>query len=63
MSAHVAEGVAERYARVAAAKAHANHTVEAGREYVEAYVDFIHFAERLYEAITTRTEHAIEHEH
>ena len=50
MSAHVAEGVAERYARVAAAKAHANHTVEAGREYVEAYVDFIHYVERVHAA-------------
>ena len=26
--------------------------MKAGREYVEAYVEFIHYVERLYEAIT-----------
>ncbi len=28
-------------------QAHAGHSVEAGRDYVAAYVDYIHFAERL----------------
>ena len=50
MSAHVAEGVAGRYARAAAAMKHADHTVEAGRAYVEAYVDFIHYVERVHAA-------------
>lgn len=33
--------------RVRALQAHAAHSVEAGREYVAAYVDYLHFAERL----------------
>lgn len=36
-----------KFERVHLLKAHASHTVDAGREYVEAYVDYIHFAERL----------------
>ena len=50
MTAHVAEGVSERFARAAAARKHAGDTVDAGREYVEAYVDFIHYVERVHEA-------------
>lgn len=33
--------------RVRALRPHADHSVEAGRAYVEAYVDYVHFAERL----------------
>jgi len=40
--------VRERFARVAQAKRHANDSVEAGRAYVRAYVEFVHHAERLY---------------
>jgi hypothetical protein len=36
-----------KFERVRALKSHADHSVEAGREYVEAYVDYVHFAERL----------------
>lgn len=36
-----------RFARVMELKLTANRSVEAGRDYVEAYVDYIHFAERL----------------
>ena len=51
MTSHVAVGVAERYARVASARKHAEHTVAAGREYVAAYVDFIHYVERVHAAV------------
>jgi uncharacterized protein DUF6448 len=44
----VSTEVRERYARAAEAKKHANDSVEAGREFVRAYVEFIHHAERLY---------------
>ncbi len=50
MTDHVAGGVTERFARAAAARAHVNDSVDAGREYVEAYVEFIHYVERLHEA-------------
>lgn len=33
--------------RVRELQAHAGHSVEAGRAYVAAYVDYVHFAERL----------------
>ena len=39
----------ERYAAVQDAKKHANESVEAGRHYVHAYVEFIHYVERLHQ--------------
>jgi hypothetical protein len=45
MSAALAEGIRKRFALVADRKKHAADSVEAGREYVEAYVDYIHFVE------------------
>ncbi len=36
-----------KFALVTARKAHANQSVESGRDYVEAYFDHGHFAERL----------------
>ena len=44
----VAAGIRERFARTAAARKHADDSVEAGREYVEAYVDYVHYVERLH---------------
>jgi hypothetical protein len=38
----------ERFAEVQEAKKHANESVEAGRHYVHAYVEFIHFVERMH---------------
>jgi hypothetical protein len=50
MSAHVAEGLTERFAHAVAAKEHAGHSVDAGRRYVAAYVEFIHYVERVHAA-------------
>jgi len=47
MSAAVAEGVQKRFAVAVERKKHAADSVEAGREYVEAYVDYIHLVESL----------------
>ena len=47
VSAGVAEGIKKRFAIAMEKKKHAAHSVEAGREYVEAYVDFIHFVENV----------------
>ena len=41
----VREGVHERFAKVNEVKKHANHSIEANREYMEAYIQFIHYAE------------------
>lgn len=43
----VAEGIQHRFAKAVAARKHADDSVEAGREYVEAYVDYVHYVERL----------------
>jgi UDP-2,3-diacylglucosamine pyrophosphatase LpxH len=44
---HAAQGVRERFARATKAKAHAADNAAAGREYVEAYVAYIHYVEGL----------------
>ena len=44
-----AEGVRHRFQEVVEKKKHAAHNVEAGREYVAAYVEFIHYVERLHQ--------------
>ena len=46
-SNRVAAGVRERFARARELQRHADDSVEAGRRYVAAYVDFIHFVEAL----------------
>lgn len=46
----VAAGLASRFQRVRDLAAHKDHSVAAGRAYVAAYVDFIHFAEAMIEA-------------
>jgi hypothetical protein len=44
----VAAGLRERFAKVVAAKRHADETVEAGRAYVAAYVEYVHFVEAVH---------------
>lgn len=46
----VRHGIHEQYSNVIARKMYANDDVAAGREYVKAYVEFIHYVERLYQA-------------
>ena len=47
ITAEVAAGIRSRFARAAATKQHADDSVTAGREFVAAYVEFLHFVERL----------------
>ena len=51
--ADVTTGLRERFAEVREAKKRAGDSVEAGRHYVHAYVEFIHYVERLHESATT----------
>lgn len=44
------DGLHQRYARVLAKKSFDPNDVAAGREYVEAYVAFLHYVEQIYEA-------------
>jgi hypothetical protein len=65
---HVSAGVRQRFARALETKKHADESVAAGREFVEAYVEFTHYVERLHRDATTDAatgEHrpAPEHQH
>lgn len=48
---HLAAGLKERFAEVMEAKKHAGESVEKGREFVAAYVVYIHYVEGLVNAI------------
>jgi len=43
-----AKGIRERFELAKESKKHAEHGVEAGRKFVEAYVEFTHYVERLH---------------
>ena len=45
LSATTSEGIRKRFALAAERRKHAQENVEAGRAYVEAYVEYIHFVE------------------
>lgn len=64
LSQRTAAGIAQRFERAHESKAHAAHNVEAGRAYVAAYVEFIHYYEGLY-ALASRaaTSEAGHHQH
>jgi hypothetical protein len=53
----VHEGIHKYYMEAKEKKAHAGESVEAGRAYVQAYVPYLHFVERLYENATTPIAH------
>jgi hypothetical protein len=51
------KGIRERFNKAKEAKKNVDQNVEAGREFVEAYVQFTHYAERLHQDSTAETEH------
>jgi len=64
LAKHVAEavvaGIRKRFAETVKAKEHAGHTVEMGRRFVAAYVEFVHYVERLHQDAAASAAH---HEH
>jgi len=58
LSAEVDRGVRHRFAQAAEARKHAAESVEKGRQYVAAYVEFMHYAERLLQDASTAASHA-----
>jgi hypothetical protein len=60
MGEHAAAGVRGRFNRAAEAKKHMNDSVEAGREYVEAYVTYVHYVENLHGAVVGQGGHHAE---
>lgn len=53
ITARADRGLRERFARAAEAKRHAGDSIEQGRAYVAAYVELMHYAERLLQAAGT----------
>ena len=51
------EGIHKYYVEAVEKRKHAGESVEAGRAYVQAYVPFLHFVERLYNDATTPVAH------
>src|SRR3972149_4198953 len=51
------EGIHRYYVEAMERKKHAGESMEAGREYVQAYVPYLHFVERLYVDATTPIAH------
>ncbi|OPZ88003.1 MAG: hypothetical protein BWY76_00180 [bacterium ADurb.Bin429] len=62
ITTEVANGIRKRFTHAAEAKKHAGDSVADGREYVAAYVTFIHFVEGLHTAMSG-TSHAAEGAH
>ena len=54
------EGIHKYYMEAKEKKAHAGESVEAGRAYVQAYVPYLHFVERLYRDASTPVAHGAE---
>ena len=57
INAKVHEGIHKYYTEAKERKAHAGESVEAGRAYVQAYVPYLHFVERLYNDAATPIAH------
>lgn len=52
VTAEVASGIRQRFQRVQQASAHADQSVDAGRKFVAAYVEFIHYVESMHQVVT-----------
>ncbi len=60
MSQDLTSGIKERFDRVLDKKKHMNNSVDAGREYVEAYVEYLHYVEGVHKTIAGKGGHHYE---
>jgi Family of unknown function (DUF6448) len=58
VTAEVASGLRQRFARAQEASKGADQSVDAGREYVAAYVEYIHYVENMHQALKSPASHA-----
>ena len=58
MSGHLARAIGEKFEKALEARKHQHDSVEAGREYVEAYVTYMHYVEGVRDAIMSAGGHA-----
>jgi hypothetical protein len=63
IAAHVKEGIKERFTKVTMLKKSAEKSVEAGREYVEAYVAYLHYIIGIHSAVMAKGGHSEGSEH
>jgi hypothetical protein len=57
IAAHLKEGIKQRFTKAASAQKEADKSIDAGREYVEAYVTYVHYLEGIHSAIMSKGEH------
>ncbi len=57
IAAHVKKGIKERLSKAYEAKKSADKSVEAGREYVEAYVAYLHYILGIHSAVMAKGGH------
>lgn len=57
-TSELAKGIRQRFTRVQQASKQANNSVEAGRQYVAAYVEFIHYIEGVHQTLSGPASHA-----
>ncbi len=57
ITAHTDEGIRERFKHALETSKHAQDSVKAGREYVEAYVTYVHYVEGIAQAVHTSAHH------
>jgi len=57
ISGHVAKAIREKFEKALEAKKHQDESVEAGREFVEAYVTYMHFVEGIHTAVMSAGGH------
>lgn len=55
-----ARGIRQRFAEAREKQAHAGHNVEAGRAFVAAYVEYVHYVEGLHQAAQGAAAHHVE---
>ncbi len=62
ISNELANGIRQRFPEVREKQAHAEHNVDAGREFVAAYVEYIHYVEGIHQATQgPRSHHEAQH--
>lgn len=60
ISGHMSEAIKEKFNKVVEARKNKDKSVEAGREFVEAYVTYMHYVEGLHTAIMSAGDHHAE---
>jgi len=60
VTAHVEHGIRQRFEKVVEARRHASESVEAGRAYVAAYVEYMHYVEGIHGAVMAQGAHHAE---